>query len=541
MTKHDVSKYIILLATAAIFYLFCHVVPYYSDDWWHSFVHQPDGSYPTERIEDLDNLITSQINHYMNKNGRLPVTMLAQTVVTFCPKSIFDIINILFFALAVFLFAKYGCTTGNSTTAQLLTSATAIFYLLPGHYDVLMWGSGAIYYLWVTAYILYILILWRKTEVQHTPPQLYPILLILGILAGWSNESLSFGLATGVVIELFLNYKKGNKTAHYWLAAGIITGVLMIIVAPGSWKRTSWVIHRFDRPELYVTLLYSLSILGLLILSLIRLYRHNAQKAKEFITRYRICIVASVALMPVCIVTWQFAARSCYGMVLFAIIPLLSLFDKYILPCILTKKVWRRSLPTLVLLSTLLILHEHNKTEQAHRALIEKYIESSDGVVAFDVPSRSWYAIPFTLDLKKEYLVGWTAQHMSAYYNRPPLQWLSTELYDMFNHPQLLFTEENRVTGSNQLYTTPTLDVYVVKPGSQCPEMLNYTYTKVSFGDDVPFHAKLLRHMRPERYPISETKPAYTTTYTSQDFGTYRCIIKNRHRNVVQIDYPCNQ
>lgn len=535
MPKHKISTYIIASIIALGFYLFSSVVPYYSDDWWHSFIHQADGSYPTERIESFDDIITSQINHYMNKNGRLPVTMLAQTIVSFCPKPIFDLLNTLFYALTLYLLSRY-CFGTRITASQLITSAIAVFYILPGHYDTLMWASGAIYYLWVTAYILFILLLWRRLSSRPIAGCYYPIILILGILAGWSNEALSFGLAAGVVIELVCNYKKRNNPAQYWLAAGIILGAIMIVAAPGSWKRTGWVSHSFDRPDYYISLLYALLIPCLLYIAIILLHRHNKKQAQEFLYCHRISIIATTALIPVCIVTWQFAARSCYGMALFALIPLLSLWSDYVLPLIDKRKILRYSLVCFIVIGTSLILYEHTRVEKTHRALIEQYINSKDGVVALDAPDRAWYAQPFTLDLEAEYLTGWTSQHMVAYYGGEQLQWMSSSLYDALSHPQLLFNENNRVAGNNNLYTTPHLDVYVVKPNTEQPDLLCYTYSEVSFHDNVPLHAKILRAIYPARYPTQEVLPAYYTSYSLQEYGTYLCIEKNKHRNVVTID-----
>lgn len=538
MQRNKLNITLTIAIIAAVFYLFSNVVPYYSDDWWHTFIHHPHGDYPTERISDLGDVATSQVNHYMNKNGRLPVTFVAQSVVTFISKDVFNILNTIAYILMVVLFARY-CFASQLTPKRLICVAVTLFFLLPGHYDVMMWATGAIYYIWVAVYILAILLLWRRLATRDTSKRYYPLLLLAGILAGWSNEAISFGLAAGVACELLLQRDK-RKASLLWLAAGIVIGAIMIIIAPGSWKRTGWVSHSIANIHLYISLWVTLLIPLLLFVLLFLLHKRNPQRAKAFFRQHCISIVASAALVPVCIVTWQYAARSCFGLAFFSFIPLLALCESYLFPRFRSHRWWQYAAVAIVVAFTSLLYAEHCRIEKYHRSLITQFSQGNDGVVILDMPQRAWYASPFTINLNMEYNYlyqsRWSDMHMAAYYEKPRLQWLSPELHHLLTHPQELFVEANRVPGNNNLYTTPTLDVYIILPHMPLPKELAYTYEPAAFSDSVPLHAKLLRLLMPQRYPLQEVLPAYLVTYELPQYGTFHCINKNQYRDVVAID-----
>lgn len=519
---------------AVCFYLFNSATPYYSDDWWYTFIHQADYSYPTERVECIGDILTSQINHYQTVNGRFPVTFLVQSVVSFCPKSIFNILNTIFFVIATLLTARLA-TTQRITPHQVAAAATALFFLMPGHYEILMWATGAINYLWVSTLILLVLLLWRKLLVHRTSPYIYPLLLLIGFAAGWSNEALSFGLAAGVTIEILLGHKKLHAS-HGWLAAGVIAGACMILLAPGSWNRLNTISQPTFTIERYHPLLWALITPTLLAIGLLVVAKRKPDVLKPFVLQHRICLTAAIVLMPVCTATYQYAGRSFYGMALFCLIPLLALCNRYLVPRL--SKNATMILYIGAILFTGLIYSEHCRLEQVHRTLIDTYAHSTYGNVALDTPQRAWYATPYTINLDTEYRLGHTAQHMAAYYQGNPLQWISVEQDRLLNHPEELFTTLNKVQGNNGLYTTDAIEYYVLHPTAEKQDSLEYHYTQVSFNDDVPLHSRLRRLIAPNRYPDYETLPAYNTTLRVNNID-YICIPKNRYRNVTRIE-NCN-
>lgn len=534
--KSNIPTGFVCFVIAACFYLFNSVTPYYSDDWWYTFIHQADYSYPTERVEDVGDILTSQINHYNTVNGRFLVTSVVQAIVSFCPKWGFDIFNTIIFVIASLLTARL-TTTQRISAHHIATAAASLFFLLPGHYEAMMWATGAINYLWVGTLVLLVLFLWQRLYTHTVASYLYPLFFIIGCAVGWSNEAFSFGLAAGVIIELLLNRKK-LSVAHIWLAGGIIAGACMILFAPGSWNRLDSITQPSFSIEKYQPLLLALVLPSILIIGLCYMAKRNREEFKIFVSQHRICLTASAILLPICLATYQYAGRSFFGMALFCLIPLLDIGCRYIAPHI--NKAVMRVLYITAILFTALIYNEHRKVEIAHQTLIGNYTNSVDGVVALDTPHRAWYAIPYTLNLDSEYRKGWTARHMAAYYQGNPLQWISTKLKATLDNPQQLFTISNKVEGNNQLYTTNDIEYYVLSPEATRQDSLRYYYTEASFCDKVPLHSRILRWIAPQRYPSDEKLPVYYTTIHINNI-CYLCISKNRYRNVVRIENGNNE
>lgn len=533
--KSDKILLSISVAFVAVgFYLFNSIVPYYSDDWWYAFIHEEDRSYPTRYITSLHDVFISQINHYHTVNGRLPVTALVQIVVTFCPKWLFDIINTVIFTTASFLIVRY-ISPARISAKRFCAVAASIFFLLPGHYETMMWATGAINYLWVATFILATMLMWRRLCQKDVNPICYPLIFVIGILAGWSNEALSFGLAAGFLVEL---YCKGKQTTigQWILAAGFVIGAAMILIAPGSWNRLGDN-SMSNNINLYLPILGAMVLPLTLALALYHQYKTNKQQACLFVVQYRMWLIASMVLIPICLITYQYATRSFFGMAFFSLIPLLAWVDRqYTQSKILSKRI-ERVIFISIIVFTAVLYTEHYKNETSHRTIIDYYTHSDNGVIAYDLPQRAWYAQPYTLNIDNEYRKGWSARHMAAYYQHAPLQWLSTSLYKALSQPQDLFVDEHKVAGDNQLYTTADLDVYILHPASDKPASLLYSYTPVSFQDDVPLPSKIMRLITPDKYPLSEILPAYYVNIDLGSQGQFHGIKKNSYRNVTAINH----
>ena len=530
MKKNNVAWCGVIAITGIVFYLFNSVVPYYSDDWWYSFIHQSDGSYPTHRITSPGDIITSQINHYQTVNGRLPVTAVVQAIVSFCPKAMFDLLNTVIFLLATTLLTRYAFPHTHRTPSMWLVSATSLFLLLPGHYETMMWATGSINYLWVAVWILATLLLWQKVTTSAVTAHLYLPIFLVGLLAGWSNEALSFGLVAGMVAELFLRRKEQLPTAAYLLVAGVVTGVCMILFSPGAWSRAEG-ISFLPSYTLYLPIIGGIFLPFLMLISGI----YKQRRGCLHIRQYRTVVIASVVLIPVCLATYQYTNRSFFGTALFALIPLLNMWSEQIAKLLQPYKT-KFTFAILLCCITGILLVEHNKVEKRHRFLIENYKDSPLGIVAVDTYTPCFPISLYTLDLNDEYLNGYTATHMAAYYGKPRLQWLSTELYHSLIHPDEFFTTANRIDGTAGLYTTPTLSAYVCHPDSILPDTLYYSFADESVSDAVPLLSKTRRLLNPQP-AHSELCPTYRKVYHLPG-GSYMYCDKNQYYVVTRIDHP---
>ena len=538
MTQNNLSAILTGIVIAICFYLFNIAVPYYSDDWWYNFIHEADYSYPTERIDEVGDIVTSQVNHYQTVNGRMPVTALVQYIVSFIPKSIFNILNTVIFSIAILLLIR--CFTSlRIGTWHMVVAAWALFFIMPGHYDTMMWATGAINYLWVGTLILCVLLLWKHLDHATLPVWLGVPLFAIGCLAGWSNEALSFGLAAGIGIEAILR-RKELTAQHLALGAGIMVGAGMILLAPGSWNRMGGIYWNNIGIQYFIPMIGGLLIPCALAVALFLLYRHNHRQFRSFITQYRIWLIASACLIPVCLLTYQCNARSFYGTALYALVPLLALINNYTYDYIRANRSKRYIMYALACLMTIGLGIEHAHVEKQHRTLIELYSHDDDGVIALDSYHRAWYATPFTLDVDKKYHRGAIPRHMAAYYGKDSLQWLSVALYEQLTHPQDFFVPANKMSGDKELYTTDDIDCYILAPGGTMTDSLLFHYAPVSVHDDVPITSKMRRLIAPESYEPQAVLPNWHGEIQFKEYS-YTYITKSKYRKETAIDYYHNE
>ena len=205
------------------------LTPLMSDD----FLFNPSSPYT------LIDLIKEEYNNYMTWNGRSVLQFIMHVFLLFS-KSLFNILNSLCFILLTFLIywnikgkCEYDFTTYTLITLMLWQFGISFD-------QTVLWLSGACNYLWGIVIILGFVTLFRyKTEHPNTIK--YEKLLSLGLfffglLAGWCNENTSGG---GLLLVLFflISYYLENKAIKPWMitgTAGMITGLLLMVMAPGN-------------------------------------------------------------------------------------------------------------------------------------------------------------------------------------------------------------------------------------------------------------------------------------------------------------------
>ncbi len=539
MKKDKIIIFVLLLLFGTVFYLFNSVVPYYSDDWWYTFIHER-GSYPVRRIESFCDIVESQCNHYVVVNGRSLVTGLVQLVVTFCSKELFNIFNTFFYLLLIVLMVRYAVPRQAWLNPTIWIVAVAcLFFMIPCHYDSMMWATGSINYLWVANILLLYCFLWRYLVCHSVKRVWYPLLFGVGVLCGWSHEGFTTGLVIGLGADLLLFHRRSVSLRITY--AGFVAGFLALVSSPGSWSRLEVSSNRGVLWDRIFTLNY-LAYIVLPILLLVALcwcyWRYRAI-ARRCVLRLLPMLVATVVSMGFAIVTDNGEHRAFWAASFFALLPLLYLFTEVVLCKTERHKYLLATITGILLFGAQIALYiEHDRVEEQHRGLIESYRERTDGFVVFDMYKPRYYAIPYVIDMKMEFTHGYTPKHMAAYYEKPLLQWIPRTLQKALVMPETFFVEENRVPGTAGLYTTPQLDVFVWHPSCEPLEILSYTYAPVSWRDDVPFMSRLRRLLFPASYPAKSTRPSYYFECQLPDGSCYALVAKSEYFKVTQIDCP---
>lgn len=249
------SWQVILAFGAGIFLWRNLLMPMVGDDYSYAFIwdganagNLMDGIGPRQKISSFADLLTSQWSHYFTWGGRVPALLTVQFFAWHgsIGRLLFAFANTLFFVLLVYLLFWLAAgrieSLAKSKTALLLL-LIGLFFAIPAYIYTMIWLTGACVYLWTAAAICafllpYSLAYWQTSFWQDATWWHQPAMLLLGLLAGWSIEAGS--LVTVLLTLAFLILFHQQKRLQCWQLtgfAGLVTGMLLLMLAPGSLMR----------------------------------------------------------------------------------------------------------------------------------------------------------------------------------------------------------------------------------------------------------------------------------------------------------------
>lgn len=231
------------------------LLPMVGDDYSYAFIWDGDHAGnlmdnigPRQRITSLTDLAASQWSHYFTWGGRVPALLIVQFFAWHgsLGRLLFALANTLVFVLLVYLL--FWLAAGRieplaKCKTSLLLLLMGLFFAIPAYIYTMIWLTGACVYLWtataICAFLLpYSLAYWQINFGQKTAWWHQPVMLLLGLLAGWSIEAGS--LVTVLLTLAFLILFHQQKRLQRWQLtgfAGLVTGMLLLMLAPGSLMR----------------------------------------------------------------------------------------------------------------------------------------------------------------------------------------------------------------------------------------------------------------------------------------------------------------
>ncbi|MBE8953541.1 MAG: hypothetical protein SR1Q7_10420 [Quinella sp. 1Q7] len=246
--------WLVVSLCAGTFLIMNLLTPMFGDDYAYSFIWDGahDGNFQNnvgrlERLKSLDDIIQSQWAHYLTWGGRTVAHIFVQF---FCltGKLFFDFMNSLIYAALALLI--YSTATGkldvtNFGGGRLLWIFFAMWWCIPEFFQTSLWMTGACNYLWMGAVQLAFLLpfsltYWRKNFWTNESIGMILLMAILGLAAGWSNES--GGAMIIFLTFLALIYFRSQGRLEQWMIVGFamaLVGYALMILAPGN-------VHRFQ-------------------------------------------------------------------------------------------------------------------------------------------------------------------------------------------------------------------------------------------------------------------------------------------------------
>lgn len=315
---------IILFIIFAMMLILNFLTPIIADDYSYSF--GANG----ERIKNIIDIIVRQIDHWLNWGGRNVAHFIANFLLMY-PKTIFNILNSLMYTALVYLIYKHSQTTKEEKPLLLILIHLGLYFLTPVFGQNCIWLIGSCNYLWTIVIILIFLLMYRENYKKKDTIALSIGMLLLGIIAGWTNENTAFGL---IVIEILsmLAYKGKDKIEKYKISGliGTIIGFIMMICAPGNFIRnkefadeSSFVVKIIKR--IFNVTISIMDLIPILIICVIILISIYIYKNKKIDKRAWIYLIASFLTIYAMVLSPTFPERAWFGIVVFMLISITSM------------------------------------------------------------------------------------------------------------------------------------------------------------------------------------------------------------------------
>ncbi|KRK33186.1 DUF3329 domain-containing protein [Loigolactobacillus bifermentans] len=207
---------------------------YSADDYLYHFFFT--GEWPARHLRGIHNLfdlIQSIQNHTRINNGRFVAHTGVQLFMQW-PKSVYNIANsIVFLLVGILINLHLFGRLSRLRVGYLMLTFMLMWVCLPDYGTSILWLSGGFNYLWVALIYLSFLLPYRFNYQAQHPRIMFVGMLLLGFLAGGTNENtapLTLFIALGFTI---CDWKQGQLA---WKWAGGIAGAesWIVLVISGS-------------------------------------------------------------------------------------------------------------------------------------------------------------------------------------------------------------------------------------------------------------------------------------------------------------------
>lgn len=324
--KKEKNQIIIFMFLIFISILLLNIfTPLIADDYGYSFG-------VNGRLHSFIDVIEKQIQHYFTWGGRSVAHTIAQTFLLF-PKILFSIANSCVYLLLIWLiYLNIKGINKKEYPIILLLIHLCLWFVVPAFGQDCLWLIGSCNYLWTTTIILLFLYLFRTSKRNDNLFKSIGFLL-LGIIAGWTNENTAFGLIVATVGILLISKFEYKEKITKWKISGLvgtIVGFVILIIAPGNYVRNSLVNdNTFIVVKLIgrilndtVSMINVLKPLFILMIVLSTIYIYYKKKIDKY---FYVFFSASILSVYAMVLSPTFPERAWFGIVVFMVISVFNL------------------------------------------------------------------------------------------------------------------------------------------------------------------------------------------------------------------------
>ena len=386
-----------LLIIGSLFYLMNMYTPICGDDYLYSFYLTPVAAKSffegasigfEQKISSFTDVIFSQYNHYFYVNGRTIPHILEQSFAGLWGENCFNLINVFAFLLLNMLVIWISGKRNLTKFGYWVAAVFFIWFLLPCPVDLFLLMSGALNYTWSAVLCLAFLLVYNKVrQMERVNWGVAFLLFLLGVISGWTHESLVIGISGALFIIYCVQYNKRKpKSPEIALVAGFWLGTLLLCLSPAARGRAS-----FDHPSIWETFLLIIGelrafyvLLFLLVYTFFREKRNNNNHTlrKFFYDNQLYFYVILIELVFSLVIGFR-NVRQLFGIELFSVVILIKLISEQTS----FNAVWCRSVS--IVAASAIVLHMAfvipcaKGSHAQFQDIVTTYLHSEDGVVSF--------------------------------------------------------------------------------------------------------------------------------------------------------------
>lgn len=462
-----------------IFFIRCYNRESSGDELYYEYVWEsddntslrsPDHRYE-RRISSWDEIVQTQIIHYLNVNGR---ALIHTTEQAFTDHMLtFSILNTTVFLIFVSLIIYYVVPEGRRDNYFLWLSVFMVVILLFPHAHSL-WPSinFGLNYLWPSTMSVAVFILWDKIRKGQLDSKYNIPMIIFAMIFGWTHELFVISIGGAMFFYYCFHFKqfRGQVLA---LALPMWATAILLVFSPGN------MIRYFGAGEtageaFYLRILNGIDLLTytkifpcMLVLIAIVLLSGGRHRLKVFISE-NILLAGSFILSLV----FTIIANSYEQSVTLIELTSMLLIFKYICPMN-----WYKSNVCLVLSIVLsvcfaaqqvIVAKDTVVNSRYQHELVKEFIESPDGLIHYSDSFINPLSRPYVKTWGDERFYPWSISHILTG-SKKPFTLLMDADYMAVSQPDSFFVEKNRMPGTAPVYYGDGGDYYWVKPDELKP------------------------------------------------------------------------
>ena len=508
-----------LLIIGVVFYVMNVFTPLFSDDWHFKFIFGT-----RTQVRTISDLFYSLYLHYMNYTGRFYPHFFVQLFDGILGKSLFNIANALVLVWFLHLLSSNFSTNKNARYVFLSISVFFLFMLLNGFGDTLLWMSAACNYLWcMTIFLLFNRFFFKNITTFYY----YPLLFLLGLFSGWTNETFIIGMGAGFLVFIWDNRDKISRTQAI-LLAGFFIGAGLLVFSPASFQRLEWNNQSVTSLSANV-LTYILAVLRLdnvrifpvLLVLLMIFYFTKKEETKAIIKKNKYLIICILVTLLFVIFTKDYSHRSRVGIEFFSLFIILQLLAIIKIPRIL---VHLMNVGVLIVCISSFPYLQKNYSE--YKNVVAQIEQGKDLILTNEVkvpPLFRRFVVYYSLTEDDSRYAGYDKNDtynvlISYYFGEKLLAFLPERLYkEIKENPDRY----------NDFSSYPDLPFYIKKHDGKKIRRIYYVSEQVE-EKDVPFYMRWFVRNNPQ---YSKARMMVKYTILPIDNESYLIIDKNEQMN----------